>query len=187
MAEKSSVHAELSRDLNLFHITMMGLGMMIGAGVFVGIGLCMGEAGPGGLILTFSLNGLIALFSAMSFAELASAIPKAGGTYNFARIAFGRPASFVAGWIEWLAAGAAGGFYALVLSKYTLEFLAQMGWIPEPEFWVVRTCAVFAALAFVYVNFRGSSETGKLGAIFTIGQMTFVIAIGIIGAFSVSP
>ncbi len=161
----------------------MGLGMMIGAGVFVGIGLCMGEAGPGGLMLTFALNGLIALFSAMSFAELASAIPKAGGTYNFARIAFGRPASFVAGWIEWLAASAAGGFYALVLSKYTLEFFAQMGWIDEPGFGLVRVCAVFAALAFVYVNFRGSSETGKLGAIFTVGQMAFVLAIGAIGAF----
>jgi len=178
-----AVTAELSRDLNLFHITMMGMGMMIGAGVFVGIGLCMGGAGPGGLLLTFSLNGFIALCSAMSFAELASAIPRAGGAYNFARIGFGRAASFIAGWMEWLAASAAGGFYALVLSKYSLEFLYGMGWIPNPGMWMVRICAICAALGFVYVNFRGSKETGKLGAIFTVGQMIFVLGIGLMGAF----
>ena len=176
------VTSELSRDLKLFHITMMGMGMMIGAGVFVGIGLCMGGAGPGGLLLTFSLNGLIALCSAMSFAELASAIPRAGGAYNFARIGFGRPASFIAGWMEWLAASAAGGFYALVLSKYSLEFLFGMGWIPQPGMLVVRVCAVCAALGFVYINFRGSKETGKLGAIFTVGQMIFVVSIGVLGS-----
>lgn len=162
---------------------MMGMGMMIGAGVFVGIGLCMGGAGPGGLLLTFSLNGLIALCSAMSFAELASAIPRAGGAYNFARIGFGRAASFIAGWMEWLAASAAGGFYALVLSKYLLEFLSGMGWIPDPGMLTVRICAVAAGLGFVYVNFRGSRETGRLGAIFTVGQMIFVLSIGLMGAF----
>lgn len=91
---------ELSRELTLFHITMMGLGMMIGAGVFLGIGNAILYAGPGGVILTFALNGLIAIFTAMSYAELSSAIPRAGGAYNFARLAFGRQSSFIAGWME---------------------------------------------------------------------------------------
>ena len=73
---------ELSRELSLFHITMMGLGMMIGAGVFLGMGISIGTAGPGGVVLTFALNGLLAMFTAMSFAELSSAIPRAGGAYN---------------------------------------------------------------------------------------------------------
>ena len=77
---------ELSRDLSLFHITMMGLGMMIGAGVFLGMGISIGKSGPGGVVLTFALNGLLAMFTAMSFAELSSAIPRAGGANNFARI-----------------------------------------------------------------------------------------------------
>ena len=179
-----AVQEELSRDLNLFHITMMGLGMMIGAGVFVGIGLCMGSVGPGGLIVTFALNGLIALFSAMSFAELASAIPRAGGAYNFARIGFGRSASFIAGWMEWLAASAAGGFYAIVLSQYTLAFfygLGWMDWVPVNQLIAQRIFGVGAALLFVYINFRGSSETGKIGALFTVGQMLFVVGIAITG------
>lgn len=76
--DSGAVNTELARELSLFHLTMMGLGMMIGAGVFLGIGNAVYHSGPGGVVLTFSLNGLIALFTAMSYAELSSAIPKAG-------------------------------------------------------------------------------------------------------------
>ena len=67
MSGKQPVASEFARELNLFHLTMMGLGMMIGAGVFIGIGITLGEAGPGGVMLTFALNGLIAVFTAMSW------------------------------------------------------------------------------------------------------------------------
>ena len=55
--DKTRITSELSRELSLFHITMMGLGMMIGAGVFLGIGNAVHVAGPGGVLLTFALNG----------------------------------------------------------------------------------------------------------------------------------
>ena len=192
MSRDGAVSAELSRDLKLFHITTMGMGMMIGAGVFVGIGQCIGSTGPGGLILIFALNGLIALFSAMSFAELASAIPHAGGAYNFARIGFGRPVSFTTAWMEWLAASAAGGFYAIVLSRYTLKFFEAMGWLnwmPVSMGAAQQILGVCVVLLFVYVNYRGSRETGRIGALFTIGQMLFIVGIGIVGlvTFFVNP
>jgi amino acid transporter/nucleotide-binding universal stress UspA family protein len=170
--------------------------MMIGAGVFIGMGICISEAGPGGLILTFALNGLLAMFTAMSFAELSSAIPRAGGVYNFARISFGRGASFIAGWMEWFASSVAGAMYALAFSIYTIRYMKAiglLGWllnvfnisdtasIENTEFWFLKIIAVITALAFLYINFRGASETGKIGAIITIGQTIFVVAIGIIG------
>ncbi len=175
---------ELSRDLKLSHIIMMGLGMMIGAGVFVGIGLSVVKAGPGGLLLTFGLNGLIALFTAMSFAELASAIPRAGGAYNYARIGFGRGVSFLAGWVEWFASSMAGAFYAVVFATSVIGFLFQiLGWdaSSSPAMWSIKALALLAAGTFLVINFRGSSETGKVGAIFTVGQMLFVAAIAIVG------
>lgn len=72
---QSRVATTLSRELNLFHIIMMGVAMMIGAGIFLGIGTSVRVAGPGGVILTFALNGVIAIFTAMSYAELSSAVP----------------------------------------------------------------------------------------------------------------
>ena len=83
--EGPQITTELSRELSLLHITMMGVGMMIGAGVFLGIGNSVRVAGPGGVILTFSLNGVLAIFTAMAYAELSSAVPRAGGAYKFLR------------------------------------------------------------------------------------------------------
>jgi len=184
VADNGRVSAELSRELTLFHITMMGLGMMIGAGVFIGIGISIREVGPGGVILTFALNGLIALFTAMSFAELSSAIPRAGGAYNFARIGFGRGTSFLAGWMEWFASSVAGSLYAVVFATYTLEFFYQLqllDWLPVPIDVTRRIVALAVAALFVHINYRGASETGKVGAFFALGQMFFLISIAATG------
>jgi amino acid transporter/nucleotide-binding universal stress UspA family protein len=196
-SQQGEVSGELSRDLSLFHITMMGLGMMIGAGVFLGMGVSIGEAGPGGVVLTFTLNGLLAMLTAMSFAELSSAIPRAGGAYNFARIGFGRGASFMAGWMEWFASSVAGSMYSLTFSLYTIRFFRGLGWLDwifnlfkvgiesqaadSIEFNIVKCLAITTACLFIYINFRGSSETGKIGAIITMGQTAFVLTIGVFG------
>jgi len=185
VTERREITSELSRDLSLAQITLMGLGMMIGAGVFIGIGITVGRAGPGGVILTFAFNGLIALFTAMSFAELSSAIPRAGGVYNFARIAFGRGPSFLAGWMEWFASSVAGSLYAVVFASYTVQYVANglLGLnVPDEQLLLARkVTAVAIAGLFLYVNYRGASETGKIGALFTLGQMAFVLSIAVVG------
>lgn len=61
---------------------MIGVGAMIGAGIFVLTGIAAGNSGPAALI-AFGLNGVITLFTALSYAELSSAIPEAGGGYSF--------------------------------------------------------------------------------------------------------
>ena len=185
MKETSApISSELSRELNLFHITMMGLGMMIGAGVFLGIGNAVHTAGPGGVILTFALNGVIALFTALSYGELSSAIPRAGGAYNFARMAFGRGTSFTAGWMEWFASSVAGSLYAVTFAIYTVRYfqgLGLLGWVPFSVQVTEKTVAFIIALFFLYINYRGASETGKIGALFTLGQTIFLAFIGLIG------
>ncbi|MFC1668116.1 amino acid permease [Chlamydiota bacterium] len=180
MSEKK----ELSRELSLFHITMMGMGMMIGAGVFIGIGNVIRIAGPGGVLLTFGLNGLIALFSAMSYAELSSAIPRAGGAYNFTRIGFGRGMSFLAGWMEWFASSVAGSIYGLTFAIYIVYFCNQLGllgWVPFSHTLLEKIIAGGVVLFFIYINYRGVSETGKIGAFFTLGQTITLLFVGAVG------
>ncbi len=160
----------------------MGLGMMIGAGVFLGVGNSVHHAGPGGALLTFALNGVIALFTAMSYAELSSAVPRAGGAYNFARIGFGRGTSFLAGWMEWFASSVAGSMYALTFAIYVLRYLEALGFglggfgnLPP------KATAVVVAVFFLYINYRGASETGRVGAFFTLGQTLLLVLIGAVG------
>jgi L-asparagine transporter-like permease len=60
-------------SLGLLDATMVGMGAMIGAGIFVLTGLAAEKAGPGAIIV-FALNGVVTTFTALSYAELASAI-----------------------------------------------------------------------------------------------------------------
>jgi APA family basic amino acid/polyamine antiporter len=69
---------ELKRALNLFDATSIGIGAIIGAGIFVVLGIAIGYAGPA-IIISIIIAGIVASFTAFSFAELGSAIPKEGG------------------------------------------------------------------------------------------------------------
>jgi amino acid transporter/nucleotide-binding universal stress UspA family protein len=192
-AQPPELKTELSRELSLFHITMMGVGMMIGAGVFIGTGKAIGEVRPGGMLMTFAFNGLIAICTAMAYAELASAIPRAGGAYNYARLGFGQGTSFLAGWMEWFASSVAGSLYAFTFALYVIRFLAQV-LFGHPQFVdalaghvTVKVLAVAIAVLFGYINYRGVSETGKTGAIITIGQtatLALIAVIGVVVAFA---
>jgi APA family basic amino acid/polyamine antiporter len=182
--EHHKISTEFSRNLTLLQITMMGVGMMIGAGVFLGVGNAVKIAGPGGVILTFALNAVIALFTAMSYAELSSAIPRAGGAYNFARIAFGRGTSFLAGWMEWFASSVAGSLYAVTFALYTVHYLTQLGIIQASGFQLIlveKGAAILIASFFIYINYRGASETGTMGTIFTLGQTVTLAFIALVG------
>ncbi len=180
------ITTELSRELTLFHITMMGVGMMIGAGVFVGTGISIGKSGPGGVLLTFALNGVIALFTGLSYAELSSAIPKAGGAYNFARVGFSKGISFLAGWMEWFASSMAGSLYSVAFATYVLHYFKDIGVVERlgltgHDYFVHKAMALTVACFFIYINYRGASETGTAGAIMSLGQTLTLAIIAVIG------
>ncbi|MGH7572151.1 MAG: APC family permease, partial [Gemmatimonadota bacterium] len=171
----------LVRELGLLDITMVGVGAMIGAGIFVLTGIAAGEAGPA-LILAFALNGVVTLLTGMVYAELGSAIPEAGGGYLWVKE--GMPAwnAFMAGWMSWFAHAVAGSLYALGFGAYLELMLDEfgvslLGLTGEP---LQKGLAVGVALLFVGINFKGVSETGKVGNLVTIGK------IGILGIFVVS-
>ncbi|HIE27900.1 TPA: amino acid permease, partial [Candidatus Poribacteria bacterium] len=183
LERSEGIEAELSRDLSLFPITMMGVGMMIGAGVFVCTGISIGESGPGGILITFALNGLIALFTGMSYAELSSAIPRAGGGYDYVRESFRGPWGFITGWMAWFASSVAGSLYAITFSLYSLHFLKSFAifhGLGLENVVIEKIVAGIIAIIFIYINYRGASETGAAGSVMTVGQ-TITLAIIIIG------
>ncbi len=158
--------------------------MMIGAGVFVATGIGIGIAGPGGILLAFALNGLLAFLSVMTYAELGSAVPKAGGGYSYVQESSGGFTGFLAGWISWFGHSVAGSLYAIAFAKYTLHFMSGFEFFSRLglnlPFWE-RITAVALVLVFILINYRGASETGKAGAVIAIGQTIVLILIGIGG------
>ncbi|ASJ09331.1 amino acid transporter [Thermococcus siculi] len=179
---------ELSRGLSLVHLMMMGMGMMIGAGVFVATGISIGFAGPGGILVAFALNGLIAFFSAMSFAELASALPTAGGAYTYIDEAFKGLVGFLSGWVNWFALTVAGSLYAITFATYTVFLLEGTDWFAglglDSEL-LIKLLALGIALVFIAINYIGVSETGSIENLITLGQMGTLAFIGLFSIYYV--
>jgi amino acid transporter len=123
---------EPEAELGLLDATMIGMGAMIGAGIFVLTGLAAEISGPAAL-LVFLLNGIVTAFTGLSYAELASAIPKSGGGYAFVREIFDDFGSFIMGWMLWFAYMIAGALYALGFAPNFLELLHVYGVVAPPE------------------------------------------------------
>jgi amino acid transporter/nucleotide-binding universal stress UspA family protein len=165
----------LSRDLDLFTITMIGVGGMIGAGIFVLTGIAAGVAGPA-LVLAFLLNGIVTTFTAMSYAELGSAFPEAGGGYLWVKEGLGGAQGFLAGWMSWFAHVSAGSLYALGFGRFASELWSIAG-IPSFGLTVPQLTLAFMSVIivlFTFINYRGASETGTIGNIVTLTKISIL-------------
>jgi amino acid transporter/nucleotide-binding universal stress UspA family protein len=172
-----STEIRLSREMRLLDITMIGVGAMIGAGIFVLTGIAAGVAGPA-LLLVFLLNGVVALLTAMTYAELGSAFHDAGGGYLWVKSSLPDPNGFLSGWMSWFAHAVACSVYALGFGAYFRLVLEAVG-VP-PFHWGFMTLekwlAVATTLTFAIVNYRGASETGKAGNVVTVGKVAVILA-----------
>lgn len=174
----------LTRDLSEFDVIMVGVGAMIGAGIFVLTGIAAGIAGPA-LILVFLFNGFLTYLTASAYAELGSAVPEAGGEYLWIRSAMGNFQSFMGGWMSWFAHIVAGSLYSLGFGSYFAFLLVENGIIDhEWEKTVGLVIAVIVILIFAFINFLGSSETGKVGNFITLLKLV-IITIFILSGFYV--
>jgi amino acid transporter/nucleotide-binding universal stress UspA family protein len=165
------------RDLGLFDATMIGVGAMIGAGIFVLTGIAAGVSGPAS-ILAFALNGAVTLLTAFAYAELASAIPRAGGGYSFVRMAFPGAVGFTAGWMLWFAYTVACSLYALGFAGYFWEFFLKympgfangaMGLVGEHT--AVLLVTVIVGVMFIRLNVRGTEVTGFAENVLTVSKL----------------
>ena len=170
--KKFDTEVRLAREMTTLDATLIGVGAMIGAGIFVLIGIAAGVAGPG-LILTFVLNGIVALFTAMSYAELGSCYHDAGGGYLWVKEGLPKWNGFLSGWMSWFAHAVACSLYALGFGAYFDHVLREFN-IIMPYWGVIspqKILAVGTALLFAYVNFRGASETSKVGNLVTLTKI----------------
>src|SRR2546427_9558957 len=89
----------LVRGLSLLDATMIVVGSMIGSGIFIVSAESSRLVGtPGWLLVAWALAGVLTITGALSCAELAAMMPRAGGQYVFLREAYGPAAGFLLCW-----------------------------------------------------------------------------------------
>ena len=180
---KDRAEVRLSRNLGLFSVTMMGVGGMIGAGIFALSGIAAGAAGPA-VVLVFVLNGFVTLLTALAYAELGAAFPRAGGGYVWVKEGLGGANGFLAGWMSWFGYVVAGALYAIAFGGFALDGWFATG-LPTGGLAqdTLRTVfIVFSIVMFTGLNVLGSEETGAMGAVITVIKIVILAAFIVFGA-----
>jgi amino acid transporter len=183
-------------ELGLLDATMIGMGAMIGAGIFVLTGLAARITGAAAL-LVFVLNGVVTAFTGLSYAELASAIPKSGGGYAFVREIFADLPSFIMGWMLWFAYMIAGTLYALGFAPNFLHLLhiyevvpplEEIGTVALPvvgaEVGPALALALVAVALLVALNALSTAASGSAETIFTVVKVTILLVFVAFGFLS---
>lgn len=145
----------LPRKLGLVTGMAVVVGVIIGSGIFrVSSPIAAAAGNLTGISLVWILGGVIALFGALSIAELAAMYPEAGGPYVYLREAYGRPLAFLFGWMWLLTTPISWAAQSLMFTEYLSYF------VPIP----VATQHVIAAILILLVA-AANVRSVKLGAV----------------------
>ena len=147
----------LGRSLGFFETFAIGTGTMIGAGIFILPSIAISQAGPASII-SFLIGGLISMATAISVAELATGMPKAGGSYYFISRAMGASFGAIIGLGAWLALVFKGSFALIGLADYFFVLY------PIP----ILITAIISGLILILINYRGARSSGSLQNIIVI-------------------
>jgi basic amino acid/polyamine antiporter, APA family len=156
MTEASvSAPRELPRKLGLATGMAVVVGVIIGSGIFrVPSPIAASAGNLTGIALVWILGGIIALFGALSIAELAAMYPAAGGPYVYLREAYGRPLAFLFGWM-WLLTE------PISWAALSLTFAEYLGYFVPVEAAVQHVIAAGLIVLVAAANYRSV----KLGAV----------------------
>lgn len=171
----SPADQELARDLGFLEAYTIGVGTMIGAGIFVLPGIVANNAGPAGMI-SFAIGGVVSLLTALSLSELATGMPKAGGSYYYVNRAMGSFFGSIVGWSMWAGLMFATAFYMLGFGQYLTFFYGNI-----PVAW----SALGMALLLIGVNYRGVKEAGALQNLIVILLIGFILVFLSFGVFNI--
>jgi len=158
------------RAIGLFDGTMIVVGSMIGSGIFiVAAGISRQTGSPAGLLLTWILTGLLTVFAAISYGELAGMFPRAGGQYIYLREAYSPLWGFLYGWTLFLVIQT--GTIAAVAVGFA-RYLGVLFPAISPTTWIIPPLALSSKYAV-------SLSVQQLVAILMIAFITFLNTQGV--------
>ncbi|MFY9457660.1 MAG: APC family permease [Candidatus Spechtbacterales bacterium] len=174
-------------------VLALGVGSLIGGGLFGLTGYAVGYAGPS-FLLVIALLALLNFVTVMTYAELALAIPDAGGGYVWIKMAFGHSSGHIAGWASWGAHMVASSVYALNIGYYAVAILTHYI-IPDTALWggnyswIIGIAIVFIII-WCIINILGTSQSGRFGmylVLAVLGAIGLYVILGAVTIFMNAP
>ncbi|KUF14171.1 MULTISPECIES: amino acid permease [Streptomyces] len=182
----------LRRTLGMWQLTMISIGATLGTGIFVVLGESVPKAGPA-VTVSFVIAGLTALFSALSYAELAGSIPVAGSSYSYAYATMGELVAWVCGWCLVLEYGVSVAAVAVGWGEYLNELLdgtigvtipAVLSSAPGEGDGIINLpglIVVLLAMVFLLGGAKESARANTIMVIVKIAALVLFCAVGFTG------
>ncbi|WP_428407273.1 amino acid permease [Hyphococcus sp.] len=162
----------LPRTLGAFHLTLLGVGAVIGTGIFVLTAEAAQKAGPG-MMVSFIIAGAVCAVAALCYAELAAMVPVSGSAYTYTYAVLGELVAWMVGWALVLEYAVAAGAVSVGWSGYVVGLLSHVLGIDLPASLtlgpsaggVVNLPAALIALAVTWLLVIGTTESARVNAV----------------------
>ena len=183
------MESKLKQSLGLLDATLLVAGSMIGSGIFIVTAPMMRDIGSAAwMIVLWVLTGLITIFAALSYGELAGMMPNAGGQYVYIQRAYGKMMSFLYGWTVFtvIQTGVIAAV-AVAFAKYAGVFFPVLNDVfLESSILSVsygQLVAIGSIMILTMLNSRGVQNGKILQLIFTAAKLFALFALIVLGLF----
>ncbi|MGV9675016.1 amino acid permease [Nocardia sp. NPDC003482] len=182
----------LQRALGLWQLTAIGVGGIIGAGIFALAGAVAHEKAGPAVLISFLIAGVASAAAALSYAEFAGLIPKAGSAYTYGYAVLGEPVGWFIGWDLLLEYTAIVAVVAIGISGYISFLLEQLDihlpvWmLGAPGTGAGHKVDLFAALLcllIAYLLTRGIKAAARFETAVVGIKIAVVLVVIVVGAF----
>ncbi len=180
---------EFQRELRRLDSTMIVIGSMIGSGIFiVSADIARTVGGPGWLLMSWVVAGVLTVIGALSYGELAGMLPRAGGQYVYLREAYNPLVAFLYGWTLFtvIQTGTIAAV-AMAFAKFTAVLVPALGedvvLFDAGLFQVTaaRLVAIGSIVVLTAVNRRGLHGGRLLQNTFTLAKLAAVLGLVALG------
>ena len=170
---------EIKKSVGFLQGLAIVVGMIIGSGIFLKPSIVLNNAGsPFLALVAWILGGVVTLCSALSIAEIASNIPKAGGLYSYLEELYGEKIGFLLGWVQSVIS------YPASVAAQAIAFATYSAFFIPMTLWQQRFLAFGILALLLLLNIISTRYGGIIQVIATVGKLIPVAAILGFGLFS---
>lgn len=166
----------LKKSITYSQAISIVVGVIIGSGIFLKTGVVFQSAGsPYMGVIAWFVGGIITLTSALTIAEISSAIPETGGIYTYLKVLYGDVWAFLLGWVQTIIAYPASAAALAIAFTTFATFFIPLTNIQQ------KLLAIFILLFVVTMNIIATKFGGMIQLISTIGKLVPLVVIIVFG------
>ncbi|HUV67079.1 MAG TPA: amino acid permease [Sedimentisphaerales bacterium] len=169
--------AQLKKQLGCLDVFAVAAGAMISSGLFVLPAIAYAKAGPA-IILSYLFASLLIIPSALSQAELATAMPRAGGTYFYVERSLGPIWGLFGGLANWFSVALKSAF-AVVGMAVLIEVVLQEAFPIQMAQWHLKSLGVICCFGFMAINIVSVKHTSRF-QVWLVGILLALLAVFVI-------